>query len=144
MFILPYYYQKPKISTTGFTFSTVWIFTADGGTSLWQTDEETLTEQSILEEYLEPNGFVGQSKGIFENCLIFEIDPKQTNLSDFYTWTDFLGKGQVPPQSCDVWRPFHWVSDSQEDDSWGWTSQAEQLSLGKFGSLAKIWKLLQK
>jgi hypothetical protein len=140
MFILPYFLQKSKMSTTGFEFSVAWVFTIDGGASVWQTDEETLSEESILEDYLEPNGFVGVSKGVVENCFVYEVDPEKTNLSDFYMWTDFLGKCQTPPTTCDVWRPFAWVGGN--DDAWGWEGQASELSLGKFGSMAKMWRVL--
>ena len=147
MFIIPYFLKSPKSSTTGFAFTVAWIFTTDGGSNIWQTDEETLSEESILQDYLEPNGFIGTSKGIIENCLVFQVDPDKTNLSDFYTWTDFLGKGQIPPLSCDVWRPFQWISDTspgEDKDVWGWRMQAEKLSLGNFGSLEKVWDTINR
>jgi hypothetical protein len=144
MFILPYILQGPQKSSTESSLTVAWIFTLHGGNGIWETDEELLSEEYIVQEYLEPNGFYGQSKGILENCLVYEVDPSRTKLSDFYMWSDFLGKGQAPPEGCDVWRPFFWVGNSQlgEEDSWGWETQARELSLGKFGTADKIWKLI--
>lgn len=144
MFILPYIRQPSKSSTTDFSLTVAWVFTIQGGTGIWETDEEILADDRCIQEYLEPNGFYGVSKGIVDNCLVYEVDPSRTKLSDFYMWSDFLGKGQAPPEGCDVWRPFFWVGDTDigEEDGWGWLSQTSELSLGKFGAVSKIWKLL--
>jgi hypothetical protein len=145
MFILPYILQPPQKSSTDFTLRVAWIFTIHGGGGIWETEEELLSEEKVIQEYLEPNGFYGVSKGIIENCLVYEVDPSRTKLSDFYMWSDFIGKGQPPSEGCDIWRPFFWLGDSQlgEDDAWGWESQTTEVSLGKFGSVSKVWELLK-
>lgn len=144
MFILPYILQPSQKSSTDFTLTVAWIFTIHGGTGIWETDEELLSEEQVIKEYLEPNGFYGVSKGIVDGCLMYDVNPSRTKLSDFYMWSDFLGKGQPPSTGCDVWRPFFWLGNSEvgQEDAWGWSAQASELCLGKFGSSAKLWKLI--
>jgi len=140
MFIVPYILNPSRKSTTDFTLDVVWIFTTNGGTGIWETDEES-SEEEIIQTYLLENGFHGTSRGVKEGCLFYEVDPSRTNLSDFYMWTDFLGKGHMPPLGCDVWRPFFWVGSGTvgKEDEWGWSQQAADLTLGRFGSIQKVW-----
>lgn len=145
MFIIPYILQNPKLSETNFNLSTLWVFTTKGGTALWETDEEICTEEEILKEYLLANGFKGRAHGVKGGCYLFEVDPSQTTLSDFYMWTDFLQMNKATPIDCDIWRPFFWI-DTEElgtTNEWGWNTESESLSLGKFGSAQTLWNLIR-
>jgi hypothetical protein len=144
MLIIPYRLQPPQKSTTDFTMTVAWIFTTCGGTAVWETDEATPTEQQVIEDYLHANGFFGTSRGVHDDCLFFEIDPEKTKFSDFWVWSDFLEKGHAPSENIDVWRPFFWIGEVGvgQDDSWGWMNQTKELTLTKFGSLDKFWKII--
>jgi hypothetical protein len=128
MLIVPYKLQKEDLIWT------LWIFLSNG--LLWETDEEKCSEKFILENYLTPNGFFGKGK-IIGKTFYFELNEK-TNISNFYTWTDFLEKEAEIPK-VDLFRPFVWVGEAlgQKDD-WGWYEECEQVSLGK-SSLLEVW-----
>lgn len=147
MYILPF--VQPIEVTRRFeqgTQWTLWCFLTEGGTALWKTDEDQISEVQILEDYLKPNGFVGTGRGIHNNTYFFEVDPKQTSFSDFYVWTEYLAKGQEPPEDGDLWRPFHWVGSGAEkfgnEDTWKWAEQTEDMKLKGWGTLTTLWKTL--
>lgn len=153
MYILPYCILKPHIRFTSGKHTVVWCFLTEGGTALWKTDEDTLSQEVVLQEYLTPNGFVGQARGIQNSVLLFEVDPKKTSFQDFYVWTEYLAKGQEPPADGDVWRPFHWLESTEsdstrtvlEEDEWKWADQASQMRLKGWaqGTLDTLWKVLR-
>jgi len=106
-----------------------------GGTKFWETDEPSLTQKELVNLYLHPNGFYGKMKSVKENIAYFEIDSKATHMADFYTWTDFLEKGEPIPQNLDIWRPFLWLGDKEkEKDEWGWETEVKQTMIQKFWS----------
>jgi hypothetical protein len=145
MYILPY--VAPKQVATRFDTGkqwTLWCFLTEGGTALWKTDEDSISESEILTDYLTPNGFVGTSRGVIQNTLFFEVDPSKTSFCDFYIWTEFLAKGQEPPAEGDVWRPFQWVGSEVlgQDDAWKWKAASEQLKLKGWGTLDSLWYVL--
>jgi hypothetical protein len=145
MFLIPYRLQPSQSSETNFTLSTLWVFTTKGGTSLWETDEDTCTEEEILKEYLHANGFKGRGHGVKGGCYLFEVDPCQTPLSDFYSWTDFLQMNKPIPKDCDVWRPFVWVDTEAlgTTNEWGWNTESEKETLGAFGTVRTLWELIR-
>jgi len=114
MYIIPYYIKE---QVGGRIF---WVFLSQGGKKGWKTDEPgTLTNKFIETNYLIPNGFVGKSICVKGGCLYFRVDPAAMNMSDFYTWTDFMKAGKPIPSDIDIWRPFVWVDDE------GWSKEAE-------------------
>ena len=132
MLIVPYKYKtqeaEPKL------LSTLWLFLTNG--LVWETDEETCSEEFIIENYLTPNGLFGKGK-IVNGTLYFELDDR-TNMNNFYTWTEFLEKEAEIPK-MDLFRPFIWLGESiGVRDEWGWYEECEKVSLGKIG-LIQIW-----
>uniref|UniRef100_A0A6C0KLR3 Uncharacterized protein n=1 Tax=viral metagenome TaxID=1070528 RepID=A0A6C0KLR3_9ZZZZ len=133
MFIIPYFIETKTVEN--FTLKKAWIFMTKGGTKFWETDEPSLTQKELVNLYLHPNGFYGKMKSVKENIVYFEIDSKATHMADFYTWTDFLEKGEPIPQNLDVWRPFLWLGDKEkEKDEWGWEVEVKQTIIQKFWS----------
>jgi hypothetical protein len=109
MKVLPFYLKQKKgqLEMTNLT-----VFLANNGKSLWQTEEQTVSEKELLEEYLKPNGF--SVKKIHQNETIYfvEIDPQATNLSDFYRWEETF-KLQ---QRVECWRSFYFFKDAINAD----------------------------
>ena len=142
MFIIPYILQPAKISQTEFALSTLWVFMSDGGKTIWETDEDTCSEEEILEEYILANGFKGRALGVKDGCYLFEVDDETTKLSEFYSWTDFTKKEEEP--SGYTWRPFFWIDDAEpsNSDNWGWEKEADGMSIEKFGTVKRLWDLL--
>lgn len=145
MYLLPYILQKGR-STASVPVWTAWVFLTNGGTQVWKTDEAELDTETIMREYMEPNGFVGCVKGVVGDAVYVEVDsgPGRTCMADFYLLTDFLKKGTPPPASLDIWRPLVWVGEQPGPDrahtqSWAWDTVAADISLGSFGTIQKFW-----
>ena len=137
---------------------TAWIFLTEGGTKLWKTDEDCLSNKEILEQYLTPNGFHGRVKCV-QSCakahdctsagtckcpaakgdvLYYEVNPDAMNMNDFYSWTEFLASGRTPSADIDIWRPFFWLGEKPgQDDEFLW--RAEMKSVGKLAFLDDFW-----
>ena len=134
MFIIPYYIETKQLEN--FKITKAWIFMAKGGTKYWETEEPTLTKAQVIQSYLQPNGIYGTVKCVKGNTLYFQVDQSSTKLADFYTWTDFLDKGQPIPHELDVWRPFLWVCDTNVEpsrkDIWGWDEEVKDMAIQKF------------
>ena len=148
MYLLPYTLQKMSHEKAEFSMWIAWVFLTEGGTHVWQTqDDESPSQSSVESEYFEANGFYGRTT-LFDTdrgiCL-FEIDTVKTKFADFYMWTDFLQKQQAVPQGCDIWRPFFWVGSRElgANDEWNWYSEAAELQLGPFGTAADLWQVLR-
>lgn len=119
---------------------TAWIFLIEGGSKLWKTDEERLSNKEILEQYLAPNGFHGRVTDVKGGVLYYEVDPQVMNMKDFYTWTDFLSVGKVPSTDMDIWRPFLWVGETPgKEDEYVW--RAEVKAAGKLAFLDDFWSV---
>ena len=138
MFILPYYIEEPVQSKAGFQLWKAWVFLANGGKQVWETDEDC-SEKEVIDGYLTPNGFFGKTvkKG---DCLLIQIS-KNTDFSELYTWKEFLEAEKDVP-NVPVLRPLFWVGEHPGMlDDWGWKEQCE-VSLGRFGTLAKLWECI--
>jgi hypothetical protein len=140
MYIIPYIIKEKQ--STQFKLWTAWVFMKNG---IWETDREDSKKspKEIIEEYLEPNGFFGRFVCVKDDCLLFEVDPGLTKLGDFYTWNDMLGGRGLNKDNSDMWRPFIWCGETcGGSDDWGWEEETSKVSLGKFGSVSKLWKVL--
>lgn len=137
MFIIPYYIEDPVESKATFKMWKAWVFLANGGTMIWETDGPCTADEAIA-NYLQPNGFVGNTRYHKKtDCLYMNI--KGMDFSDVYTWTEFLKEDTDIPNEF-ILRPFVWVGESPGlVDDWGWREQCEKVSLGKFGNLATLW-----
>ncbi len=63
----------------------------------------------ILEDYCEPNGFHVQKITMSKNKEIayIHVDPKQTNMKEFYTWEESLAL----PEKPECWRRFSFLME---------------------------------
>ncbi len=146
MFLIPYVLHRTSHEKAQFQMWIVWVFLSEGGTHVWQTDEESPTQDFVLSEYFEPNGMFGQVKLFTESVCLYEIDPARTQFSDFYMWQDFLQKQQPIPKTCDVWRPFFWIGTKEfgTQDEWQWQAEAENLVLPNYGPVSQLWETLRQ
>ena len=131
MFIIPYYIESKSVEN--FKLTKAWIFMTNCGMKIWETE---VKDNEIIDLYLNPNGLFGKTTCVKGDTLYFEVDLGKTRIADFYTWTDFLDKGESIPSDLDVWRPFVWVSDTNvspgEKDSWGWQDEVKNTMVHKF------------
>lgn len=134
MYIIPYYIDT-KIAEQ-FKLTTAWIFMAKGGAKFWETDEPSLKPDEVVQGYLEPNGLRGKIFCVKDNTVYFEVNLDTTKVADFYTWTEFLEKGETVPCDLDVWRPYMWIGDTDKSpsdkDSWGWDGEVRDAQIQKF------------
>lgn len=92
-----------------------------GGLELWEEDSSLDMEESILK----PNGIVLRSPPVCMNELsLCEVDPNQTDLSDFYKW-DELDK---PDHETFCWRTFYRMESRQN----GWMSMPTNERSGSY------------
>jgi len=134
MFIVPYYIEAPV--QLDFKLWKAWVFLANGGTHVW---EESCTSKEAIADYLKPNGFTGKSRyDKKKDTLFMEISPT-TDFSELYTWMEFLKEGKDIPKEF-ILRPLTWIGESPGlMDDWGWKDQCQEVSLGKFGTMADLW-----
>jgi hypothetical protein len=154
MWIIPFYRAQTTSAAARFPFQTIQVFLSNGGTAVWTTEpDEPTTSKYIEQTYLHPNGLFGKVYRVEKEGICYvEIDRARTKLSDFYTWNEFLKRGEAVQTDVDLWRPFAWLGSAagggcakngiQGDDSWGWATHAAKLSLGAFGSVERLWTYL--
>ena len=115
MQIIPYYIEEQTPKT-----KVAWVFLMKGGKNPWQTDEKgKLTNKFIVDNYLTPNGFVGQVACVKGDIMYFQVKPAAMKMGDFYTWTDFLKDAKEIPSDTDIWRPFVLFDDK------AWTTESK-------------------
>ncbi len=119
-----------------FTISKLSLFLSHAGKSLWQTEESGLLSQDTLqEEYLLPNGFPVDHMEIdkAKRIAYVQVDKGKMNLSDFYTWEEALTK----PDKPECWRHFYFIQDKEGADWWSPKGllEAELPEVGNLGDL---------
>ena len=136
MYILPYI-RKQQDAPSSLPLTQLWLFLANGGRQVWQTDSGDSDPKVIVREYLEANGLYG-TPYVKGDCLYYAIDSNRTNIQSFYNWLD------DGVEELEVWRPFFWLGTSGPSAAhWGWSELVEGISFGLFGSLERVWKDLQ-
>lgn len=146
MFIVPYILEPYHTSKSEFKIWITWIFMANGGKTVWETDEKDIGPEEVLKVYLKGNNLFGTLTACTQNVMLYEIDTKKTKFADFYNWNDILSGKLAASTDTEVWRPWMWIGESRfgEKDTWGWKDEVEEISLGKFGSVNRLWKLLRE
>lgn len=150
MWIIPFYRAQTTSAAARFPFQTIQVFLSNGGTTVWTTEpDEPTTSKYIEETYLHPNGLFGKLHRVEKEGICYvEIDRARTALSDFFTWNEFLQRGEAVQTDVDLWRPFAWLGGATDtngmkgEDVWGWATHAAKISLGAFGSVERLWKHL--
>ena len=108
------------------------VFMSHAGRGIWNTDEPGLiSEQTIQQDYLIPNGIVSSRIYIDKVAQIawIQVNPQKTNLADFYSWEEALANTNKP----ECWRPFYFFKDAHNADWWsgkGIEGDAEIQGLG--------------
>ena len=143
MLICPYYLKANYNEGSHVKIWTAWIFMSEGGTKLWKTDEDSISNKEMIEQYLAPNGFYGRVTCAKGGVLYYEVNPDTMNMCDFYIWTEFLASGNTPTSGIDIWRPFLWLGDKPGcDDEYLW--RAEVKSAGKLAFLDDFWQVAKQ
>ncbi len=88
------------------------LFLSHKGKSLWTTEEPSLTESQLRQEYLDSNGLIAKRICIESQVAYVEIDTEKTNRKDFYEWEEALQSSQ----SLECWRSFYFFKDSSGAD----------------------------
>ena len=134
MYILPYVLEEQKASHSEFCIQTLWLFLAQKGKALWETDEKTpLKKDFVQKEYLIPNGFVGTMHTFTKDICLFEVDQTKTNIKDFYMWLD-----KSAEEDTTVWRPFFQITGNE---NYQWEEETKKHSLGAL-SVQDIWTMV--
>lgn len=108
MKILPFFLQKQESQLKQ---TRLCLFLSHAGKALWTIDE-TLQAAELEDEYLKPNG-IPSSKIIMDGSLaLVEVDLKQIQLQDFYSWEEALQH----PQKPECWRSYYFFQDTSGSD----------------------------
>jgi hypothetical protein len=109
MKVLPFFlkHKTKSLAITNFT-----VFLSHSGKSVWQTDESSVTEKQLQEEYLQPNGFVDTNIHFTPQIVYVEIDPFKTPLHDFYTWEE----ANQLQKKVECWRSYYFFKDATGAD----------------------------
>lgn len=124
MKVLPFYLKQ---KTGQLQMTNLTVFLSSAGKNLWQTEEQTLSEKQLREDYLEPNGFVVKKIKLIQQMYFVEIDPEKTKLEDFYKWDETF-KLQ---QRVECWRSFYFFKDATNADWFTGKQQQESEIEGK-------------
>lgn len=100
------------------------LFLANAGKSFWRTEEESVNQRELVEEYLEPNGFCIDAIHFEKDTVFIKVDPSKMNLNDFYTWEEAMKN----PQKPECWRHFYFFKDQVGAD---WFSSKQMHSLSE-------------
>lgn len=84
------------------------LFLSQAGKKLWESEEETLTKEELLENYLYPNDLHPLRIHFAGKIVYIEIDSSKTKLNDFYTWEEAMKH----PQKPECWRNYYFCKDS--------------------------------
>ena len=115
------------------------VFLAHAGKAVWSTEElGILSQEVILRDYCEPNGFVVKQLQIEKDIAYIQIDPEKTNLSDFYTWDEALHTAGKP----ECWRRFFFLQDKEGSDWWSPKGLIEAEIQG-FGNIDALFRHLR-
>lgn len=138
MKLVPFFLTK-QIQNT-FTISSLSLFLAHAGKTIWTTQESgPVSEKIIREEYCEPNGFVVEKIFIIDSTLAFvQVNPSKMNLSEFYTWEEAVSN----PAKPECWRRFYFIQDKDGSDWWSPKGLIEAEIQG-FGNVHEIWRHLR-
>ena len=101
MFVIPYFTKPCLSSTIDWTFLPTYIFLDNRGKQLWTCDESL---EEILKTILPENGFVYTKYEKQGPYLFVEIDPKATNLKQFYSFEEVTKQKGKGTEEC--WRRF--------------------------------------
>jgi hypothetical protein len=138
MKLVPFFLTKHI--QNGFTIVSLSLFLSHAGKSIWTTDEPGfISQQSIVQEYCEPNGFVVECIQSLDKTLAFvQVNPSKMNISEFYTWEEALHQ----PTKPECWRKFYFVQDKDGAEWWSPKGLIEAEIQG-FGNVVDLWRHLR-
>jgi len=141
MYLIPFFIENPKNISLGCKMWKCWVFMTNGGKELWEIPDTPI--EIIVKTHFEENNIYGKYiPTTRKDIVLYEIDTKQTCISDFYTWNDIL---QGTECKHEIWRPFFWVGSTHygDADEWGWKEGLKDIRIGTFGSVDILWKVLR-
>lgn len=139
MKLLPFILAKKKVNQ--FQITSVNVFLAHAGKSVWKTEESgNISLKQIQEEYCEPNGiYISQAHiDTKEQTAYLLVNPSKTNLSDFYTWEEALQQQAKP----ECWRRFYFIQDEEQADWWSPEGLTET-ELQNYGNSINLFRVIQ-
>jgi len=113
MKLVPFFIQKKETSLL--TIYRLTLFLTDGGKSLWEIGQET-NEQTIMNEYLQENGFIPLKVERWNDMYLAKLDPLQTNKSSFYTWEETQESSEKRREDC--FRTFVFCFEKHDEKLW--------------------------
>ncbi len=133
MYILPILVKSRSSSNSQNELRQFWLFLERNGNHLIQL-ESSEDPVSDAKEFLSTNGMQALGEpNVVGNIVFVTIDPNSKDLSSFYTWRE-VAPGTVP--SKEVWRPFLWLSYSDNVDPLGVNRLLDTISLAEDGHTA--------
>jgi hypothetical protein len=119
MKLVPFFLTKriqKNLGPSDLTIYKLMVFLDKAGKQSWSTEGESPTEKELINDYLEPNGFVAKKIVIHSNrsLALIEVDQEKLSLNDFYNWDEALAMQAKP----ECWRPFYFFKDRNGDDWW--------------------------
>lgn len=139
MKLVPFILTKKKVNT--FHVTSCNIFLSHAGKSVWKINEpETVSLQTILQEYCEPNGLYVQKTFLdkLSQIIYLQIDTTKTNLSEFYSWEEALAH----PNKPECWRKFYFIQDKEGADWWSPQGLIEG-EIQDLGNIANCYERIQ-
>ncbi len=139
MKLLPFILTEKK--TPHFEITKLSLFLSHAGKALWQTDEAgMLSQKTIQEEYLEPNGMIAKKIRLDakQQMAYIEINKESLHLQDFYTWEEALAK----PSKPECWRHFYFVTD-KEGAAWWAPKGLVEAEIPEIGNVDTLFTRLQ-
>lgn len=111
-----------------------WLFLERNGSHLIHLDATPETASQAAAEFLAFNEMTSIGEPIVAGELIFvKIDPASKDIHSFYTWRE-VPAGTIP--SKEVWRPFLWLSTSENTDPLGVNRLLDTIHLAEPGHSA--------
>lgn len=133
MKLVPFILTKKKVNQ--FTITNLNVFLAHAGKAVWKTEEPGfVSNESILQEYCEPNGLHVNTIHTDKHVAYIQIHADKTNLQDFYTWEEALAS----PGKPECWRRFYFIQDAEGANWWSPQGLAEA-EIQDLGNIADVF-----
>jgi len=132
MKLVPFWIQRTHRGTL--SVLKINVFLAVAGKRVWKSEESgDLSEDTLRNDYCEPNGLAVLRAWREPGIAYLQIDPSKTSLSEFYSWEEALAH----PSKPECWRPFYWIVDP-EGKEWWTPNGVPEAELGDYGSIASL------
>jgi hypothetical protein len=115
-------FAKTLHSEEGLAFQQIWVLLERNGNHCASVNN---TEEAM--QWATENDIPLKGEPTLSDTLLFlPVDGTSPDLDAFYTWNETLPEEQ-PMRT--VWRPFLWVTDNSNADSWGTNIHLSQIAV---------------